>query len=708
MSTSNNHISNLISQQLPFFVRNDHQTFVAFMEAYYEYLEENVPELNQGRITERAENLLDYIDVDKTLGDFSNKFYTNFLSLIPNTITTDKEIVIKNIKDFYRSKGSEKSLKFLLRLLSDGQNADIYYPKVDILRASDGKWFVQKSLRVEDTRINGTANNDFVSLQNFVSKSIRGNTSNASATIEKIDRFYENGTLINELIISSEKGIFENGETVFTTFSENGTIKSITANVFGGILNSIKITNPGTGYSVGDNVGIESNVGTGAIATVTQVSSGNISSIILINGGAGFKAEDLLLISGGGGSGANGNVITVDTSGRYHPNSYNIYTGTIQLEANTLLGNSVYSNLNQLITTPNANTTLINSLSSYVYSNVGPISSISLLTRGQNYTSIPSIDAVANSTIKSLGILGRMNVISRGISYTNGDIIEFMSSHGFGANAIVANTFANGAINTVSFTANSGWVIGGFGYIQSELPTCNIRTSTGSGGAIEVTAILGDGETIDLTTSVLGAIEKIGITNRGQNYTIIPTINLTSSGDGTAQAVATIVSGVYKYDGRYLNDDGHLSSYNFLQNRDYYQNFSYVVKIKKSLDEYKSYVENIIHPGGMKLFGEYMNEDNGSDDNRRSEGNTDLKIKFVSGMYLTANNSNGQNVIITYANNGVSNNETIYLEFDGASPANLSNGIFTTRRIVNANTFIISHPYTIAGNTGNVLFGRVI
>ena len=32
-------LSSLVASQLPEFVREDHQTFVAFLEAYYEYLE---------------------------------------------------------------------------------------------------------------------------------------------------------------------------------------------------------------------------------------------------------------------------------------------------------------------------------------------------------------------------------------------------------------------------------------------------------------------------------------------------------------------------------------------------------------------------------------------------------------------------------------------------------------------------------------------
>lgn len=706
--SSNNRISNLVNSQVPYFVRNDHRTFVAFMEAYYEYLSQNNATLNQGRVVERAENLLNYIDVDTTLADFSQKFYQNFLSLLPNTIEADKEVIIKNVKDFYRAKGSEKSLKFLLRLLTDGNEGDIYYPKLDILRASDGKWFIQKSLRVEDVRVAGVANTDLVALQNFVSHIATGNTSNASAVIEKVDRFYENGTLINELIISSDEGVFLNGETVFTTFIEEGATKSLSANVFGGILNSISITQPGSGYSVGNSVIIESSSGSGAMASVTQVSSGNLSSILVTSPGAGFKAGEWMLFTGGDGSGANANVLTVDTSETYHPNTYNIYSSIIQLEANTLLGNAVYSNLNTLLIQPNANTTLINSLNSYAYGPVGPITSVSLRNRGQNYTSVPSVDVIANTTIKSLGILGRMEVVNGGLSYSVGDRLQFISGVGYGANGEVKSVHGNGAINLVQFTANTGWVIGGFGYSQAALPTINVATSTGSGANVVVKAILGDGETIGLTTSVLGAIERITITNRGQDYTEAPTLNLTQSGDGTAQAVATIVTGVYTYDGRYLNDDGHLSSFNFLQDRDYYQNFSYVVRIKNSLEEYKQYIENIVHPGGMKLFGEYMTEDNGEDQTSSSNAHLDQTMLFYSGNFLTAGVANGQNVRVTATGHAMTANDTVYIEFLSGDQANLSNGIYTVGQVANTNVFYVVHPYAGAANTGTLSFGRVI
>jgi hypothetical protein len=56
--SSNNKISNLVSSQVPFFVRNDHPNFIRFLELYYEYLEQN------NKTIDYIKNLNDYQDID--------------------------------------------------------------------------------------------------------------------------------------------------------------------------------------------------------------------------------------------------------------------------------------------------------------------------------------------------------------------------------------------------------------------------------------------------------------------------------------------------------------------------------------------------------------------------------------------------------------------------------------------------------------------
>ena len=137
---SNSKISNLVASQLPFFVRNDHENFVAFLEAYYEFLEQ------QNGVNNLTKNLLNQSDVDMT-DLFVENFYNNFLPFIPKDTAVDKTLILKHIKDFYRSRGTEKSIRFLMRILFN-EDVDFYYPQRDILRVSDGKWFQEKSIKI--------------------------------------------------------------------------------------------------------------------------------------------------------------------------------------------------------------------------------------------------------------------------------------------------------------------------------------------------------------------------------------------------------------------------------------------------------------------------------------------------------------------------------------------------------------------------------
>ena len=136
---SENKISTLVSSQLPFFVRNDHENFVAFLEAYYEWMEQT-----QG-VVNVAKSMKDQLDLDKT-DIFAQQFYNNFLPLIPQNVLVDKNLLVKNIKDFYKSRGTEKSVRFLMRILFNDE-VEFYYPKKDILRASDGKTPVCRALQ---------------------------------------------------------------------------------------------------------------------------------------------------------------------------------------------------------------------------------------------------------------------------------------------------------------------------------------------------------------------------------------------------------------------------------------------------------------------------------------------------------------------------------------------------------------------------------
>ena len=300
--TTNNRISNLVSTQLPFFVRNDHDNFVKFVEAYYEYLEQ------QGKTVEVAKNLRNYIDVDQSVDVFTEELYDTFIRLIPSDVVADRSLILKHIKDFYAAKGSEKSIAFLLNIITGDGNTSFYYPKRDVLRASDGKWFIEKSLKVQDVRTDNVANADITAVNNFIGTRITGQTSNATAIVEKVDTFYEGGTLVKELKISGQERDFSSGEIIRASYNSEGLVRSISANLISGILNTVQIVKSGNNYVVGSEVPIESNSGTGGVIIVSSVTTGNISSLFVQQGGAGFQNNQFLSFTSTTGSGANANV----------------------------------------------------------------------------------------------------------------------------------------------------------------------------------------------------------------------------------------------------------------------------------------------------------------------------------------------------------------------------------------------------------------
>lgn len=689
--TTNNKISSLVSSQLPFFVKNDHPKFIEFIEAYYEYLEQD------GKVVDEAKNIRELMDIDTTVDSFAEYLYSKFLIDFPTNTLTDRANILKNAKDMYRAKGTEKATRFLLRAMFD-KEIEFYYPKKDVLRASDGKWYIKKTLRITNTQIENVSNTDITGLEKYIGTKIRGSLSNAEAIIETVDRFYDTGTTVDEIELSNLSGTFLNGENIYTQFIQSGATYNISSEVVGATINTINVTEPGSGYVVGDPVIIESVTGNGASAIVGRVSTGNLSSVIVVEGGAGFQNGDSLLVTGGGGSGATGNVASVLNDGSVHPNSYYLISTPISSQENTIIANVASNTINSFC-------------QGFTYGNTGPVRVLNIITSGNNYTSVPSIGVVGNTRIQELGILGRLHINSGGSNYVVGDTIRFTNesfSYGVGASANVVNVDANGTITAVGFTANGDYPVGGFGYSQSFLPRAQVVSGTGANANVEVVSLLGFGGHFSIANTTLGAIERIIVLDRGSNYTQTPTINLRSSGDGTANAVALLTQGAVTYPGRYLNDDGHVSSFNFLQDRDYYQNHSYVIRVEDSINKYRKAIKELLHPAGMKLFGEFLRDDPNTH-GYNSDALESLIVTYRTGTYV----SSYGNISVNLASHTQTTGNTVYLEFTSGNvtsntldTANISNGSFVVTSS-NTNYFRVNHFLSVANTSGNVMVGII-
>lgn len=135
-----NNLHLIVRDQFPEFVREDYPTFVAFVEAYYKWL--NEPEQNPGSVDTIA-------DLDKTPERFV-EFFRNSLDStgLFNAAAPFNNLYLQKIKQIYNAKGSEQALVNVLKYAYHANSA-ITYPGEQILRASDGRWNQENFITVK-------------------------------------------------------------------------------------------------------------------------------------------------------------------------------------------------------------------------------------------------------------------------------------------------------------------------------------------------------------------------------------------------------------------------------------------------------------------------------------------------------------------------------------------------------------------------------
>ena len=379
--------STVVGTQLPDFVRNDYPIFVTFLEKYYEWLEA------QGNVSSGIKELQLSKDIDEADEYYLDKLKNDLLPYFPQEVVSDKRLFLKLVTQFYKSSGTQDSIKFLFRALFN-ENIDIYYPKDDILIASDGKWVLPLALRVDTDDLN---------IFNIENTLIVGETSKATAIVEKVVRSVDRqlGITYTELYVSNVKRLFDTGETLVANYIDPITNLNVTVNSrLIGSLSEIKIDPRfrGAFYNVNDPVTIVgglnplANNPLGAIASVGVVTSGGVDAVFNTNGGFGFRnpADDLyadtptsIVDFKGGfidapslGQEAVATVSLVDTA-----NSRNVNVSTMSV---SLLDSSTLN-----IAAIEART--VRNVSTYSEFAVHPISFISLDTGGGGYRQRPTI-----------------------------------------------------------------------------------------------------------------------------------------------------------------------------------------------------------------------------------------------------------------------------------------------------------------------------
>jgi hypothetical protein len=264
-------LSSVVSRQIPEFIREDYPTFVAFVEAYYKYLQDQGVDLTAVK------------DIDQTLEQFIVEFKRELAHNLP-AIQGDERFILTKIKDQYLAKGSESSYKLLFRLLF-GKKVELTYPGTQMLRASDGRW---------NQEISVFAKVDFGQPQDIVGKLVDIQTSTRlirvlvdrkEELVGEVDRIVALGGNIYEFFLDKKFfGILKPTDKIKYKDTFQATILPATQ--------TPKITQAGKNFRVGQVFEVKSGTGTGALLKVTATDDNNgIKYAEFIKFGIGYNAD---------------------------------------------------------------------------------------------------------------------------------------------------------------------------------------------------------------------------------------------------------------------------------------------------------------------------------------------------------------------------------------------------------------------------------
>lgn len=507
------------------------------------------------------QDLVNFRDPDKVISNFLSKFRNELLSTIPDSLQTglDKRSLIKNVKSLYRAKGTNKGHEIFFRLLF-GEESQTNYPREQMLRVSDGNWNTSKILRAIATVGDTT---------DLIGRTITGQTSEATAIIENVFKFQIGDAEVSEFILNNDTltGTFSVSEEIRGTSSD--TSDTFIKATVTGLADKPTITNDGSLYSDGDTVTLTGG-GQGALIQVQDVGRGSLSEIIIDDAGSGYEIGDDLIFTntdtGGGSATAKVSVVNggigaeVGTTGASE-------TDHIILEDETVRGD------------PYTGTKIVQETGT----GSGDITDVRIINGGSNYRSLPTCTVSTGSggsgaSVKAFGPeIGRVlsfRISETGRGYENSptppsitlntNVVYIDKSV---ANFTIGETVTGLSADSTALTAT---------VVSTNTDTNVLRLSAASGIFAEDTVITG---------SSSGA-----------------TVTVKKSDQATA---TTSVVSIFDTAGNYLNQDGHVSESTMkVQDSLLYQDFSYIIKVGRSINDWRDSFKKTMHSAGFYFIGQ--------------------------------------------------------------------------------------------------------
>ena len=270
--------SSLVPNQVPEFVRADYPTFVAFVEAYYEYLDQQGVDLKSLR------------DLDQTIDEFIQYFKKELAVNLPKEIQVDEKFLLQHIKDQYLAKGSEGSYKLLFKLLYN-KDVQLTYPGRQMLRASDGKW--QQDISIFVNIVIGSPDIIDGKLVDVIkpNRTFKVLIDRRQYVEVEIDRVVQLSDKTFEFFIDRKFfGNIDVGDQIRYKDEFVGNIVSTTSN--------LQIIDRGTGFKAGQLFELKNGSGVRSIVKVTRVDgNGAILGAEFIKYGIGYQTDFALSLN---------------------------------------------------------------------------------------------------------------------------------------------------------------------------------------------------------------------------------------------------------------------------------------------------------------------------------------------------------------------------------------------------------------------------
>jgi hypothetical protein len=508
------------------------------------------------------QELLNFRDPDKAISNFLTKFRNEFLNTLPESLNSvvNKRKLIKNVKSLYRAKGTNRGHELFFKLLFN-ESSETIYPREQMLRASDGQWDTQLIMRAIQT----SAQLQTGDTANLVGRTITGETSGATAIIENVFKFQIGINLVTEFILNEDTitGNFSTSEVIRGTATDDDDV-FIKATITG-IPNSITVTNDGALYNEGETVTVTGG-GTGAIINVDAIGRGSLTNFYIDNGGSGYEIGDNIEFNdtGTGGGSARAKVSVVN-GGFTQEESTSTEEDHLVLEDETVRGDPYTGN--KLVQESGTSS--------------GDITDIRIIDAGSNYQSLPiiSVDDTNGSGASiftygtEIGRLQGLKIVEGGAEYQQSASPPTLTLRskllvlGKSGDFSISETVTGTATDSSSITAT----------VVSFDSDRNILTLSGATGTFAANT------TITGNTSLATA-----------------TVKITDPATATATVAATANTA-----GSFLNEDGHISETTMrIQDSLYYQDFSYVIKVGRTINDWRDSFKKTMHSAGFYFTGQ--------------------------------------------------------------------------------------------------------